>query len=92
LLRVVLRVTTFTTLVQFESSYTEIVSKHPKNYGWHQCRLHVAAARIYDAGGSSVLPNLWTAHQYKTDKEDQQLAKGLATKAHVSIANIMLKW
>ena len=83
---------TFTTLDQFESNYAEIASKHAKNYGWYQCRLHVAAATIYDAGGKLVLPKLWTMLQDKTYKDDQELAKELGTKVHTSIADVMLKW
>ncbi len=70
----------FITLDQFESNYTEIATKQPKNYGWYQCRFHVAAATIYDAGGKLVLPNLWTVLQDKTNKDHQQLAKELRTK------------
>lgn len=83
---------TFTTLDQFESNYSEIANKHPKNYGWYQCRLHVAAATIYDTGGKLVLPKLWSALQDKTNKDDQQLAKELGTKVNTSVADVMLKW
>jgi len=82
----------YTNLDQFENNYAEIANKHSKNYGWYQCRLHVAAATIYNAGGQLVLPRLWTVLKDKTHKDDQQFARELATKVHTSIAGVMLKW
>lgn len=40
----------------FEQLYNRIP---PQNYGWYECRLHVAAKRVYDAGGPAVLRRLW---------------------------------
>jgi hypothetical protein len=58
----------FTTLEQFESNYNEIGTKHPKNYGWYQSRLHAAARETYDAGGKAVLQKLWVFLQAKDEK------------------------
>jgi hypothetical protein len=40
----------------FEQLYNRMP---PRNYGWYECRLHVAAKRVYDAGGPAVLRRLW---------------------------------
>ena len=82
----------FTTLEQFERNYNEIGSRHPKNYGWYQCRLHVAAKEIYDAGGKAVLQRLWNALQSKDKKDDKQLAMQLAQDVHPAVADVMLRW
>lgn len=82
----------FTTLEQFESNYNEIGTKHPKNYGWYQSRLHAAAREIYDTGGKAVLQKLWVYLQTKDKKEDSQLAKQLAQYVHPTIADVLLRW
>ena len=82
----------FTNLEQFESNYNELGTKHPKNYGWYQSRLHVAARVIYDAGGKTVLQKLWVFLQSKDEKEDSQLAKQLALQVDPSIADVLLRW
>lgn len=41
----------YTSLSDIEQRYEEIGQKHPRNYGWYQCRWHSAAGNIYDAGG-----------------------------------------
>jgi hypothetical protein len=82
----------FTTLEQFESNYNEIGTKHPKNYGWYQSRLHAAARETYDTGGKAVLQKLWVFLQAKDEKEDSQLAKQLAQKVDPAIADVLLRW
>jgi len=82
----------FTTLEQFERNYNEIGTKHPKNYGWYQSRLHAAAREIYDAGGKNVLQKLWVFLQAKDNKENSQLAKQLAEHVHPAIADVLLTW
>jgi hypothetical protein len=83
---------TYTTLDQFESHYNEIGSKHPKNYGWYQSRLHAAAREIYDAGGKDVLVKLWLALQDKSAKDNRQLTTQLDTEVHPAVAKVMLQW
>jgi hypothetical protein len=83
----------FTTLNEFEKNYTELGQKHPKNYGWYQCRLHVAAKNIYNAKGKKVLVKLWNTLRSTSDKmEDKQFASLLKRKVHRSVADVMLKW
>jgi hypothetical protein len=44
-------------LADFEIRYA--YDMDPVNYGWYQCRLHVAAARLHDTGGAAVARSLW---------------------------------
>ncbi len=83
----------FTTLIEFEKNYTELGQNHPKNYGWYQCRLHVAAKNIYNRGSKKVLVKLWKALRLTSEKmNDKQFASFLKTKVHKSVADVMLKW
>jgi hypothetical protein len=83
---------TYTTLDQFEKHYNEIGRQHPKNYGWYQSRLHVAAREIYDAAGKEVLLKLWLALKENSAKDNQQLSKQLDTKVHPAVTQVMLQW
>ena len=82
----------FTTLSQFESHYNEIGTRHPRNYGWYQCRLHKAAAGIYDAGSKEVMPLLWKALQAKGEVGDREFAHRLSKQVHDSVGDVWLKW
>src|SRR5690606_32296668 len=83
----------YTSLLDLENNYTELGQKFPVNYGWYQCRWHMAAGTIYDNGGLEAIKNLWTA--LKTEQElldDASFIKMLSEDAHQSIANVPLKW
>ncbi len=83
----------FTSLNEFENNYTELGQKHPKNYGWYQSRLHVAAKNIYDSGGKKAFVKLWKALRSTPDKmDDKQLSSLLKRKVHPSVADVMVKW
>jgi len=83
----------FTALDEFENNYTELGKEHPKNYGWYQCRLHVAAKNIYNAGGKKVLVKLWKALRSTSAKmDDKQFALFLKRKVHKSVADVLVKW
>lgn len=83
----------FTSLNQFENNYSELGQKHPKNYGWYQCRYHKAAKDIYEAGGPNILKRLWnTLKEPKDQLTDAELAAILAKNVHQNVANILLKW
>lgn len=80
----------FTTLTDFETVYANM---DPKNYGWYQCRLHVAGKKIYDAGGKSAFINLWTALKRNKEKmTDEQFASFLSKKVHKEVADVQTKW
>jgi len=83
----------FTTLSEFENNYNVIGQKHPKNYGWYQGRLHVAAKNIFGAGGKKVIVKLWKALRSTSDQiNDNQLATLLKKKVHKSVADVFVKW
>jgi hypothetical protein len=83
----------YTTLNELEANYNIIGQQYPKNYGWYQCRWHMAAATIYDAGGIKAIQSLWqTLKTQKEPLDDTTFTKLLSQKAHQSIADVQLKW
>jgi hypothetical protein len=83
----------FTNLQHFEESYTEIAQKHPKNYGWYQCRLQLAAKDIYNAGGSEMLVKLSRAlKENNANLKDKEFAAYLQKEVDPVVANVMLEW
>jgi hypothetical protein len=83
----------YTSLQELEEKYNEIAQQHPKNYGWYQCRWHVAAAGIYDAGGKTIFQRLWTTLQTQQVKlNDELLAELLQNKIGKPIADVLLRW
>jgi hypothetical protein len=82
----------YTFLKDLETHYTAIAQNHPRNYGWYQSKLHIAARNIYDAGGASVSKLLWPALKEKKQLNDQELNKLFSLKVHPSVADVMLKW
>ena len=84
---------TFTTLDELENNYSLIAQQHPKNYGWYQGRLHVAAKNIYDAGGSEVMIKLWNELKKASHSlNDNDFAHQLQKHVHSSVSDVMLKW
>ena len=83
----------YTSLQELEEHYNEIGQQHPQNYGWYQCRLHAAAATIYDLDGKTAFQKLWTALRSEQNKlDDAELAKLLETKVSRSVADVLLRW
>ena len=83
----------YSSLKQLEENYDLITTQYPKNYGWYQSRLHVAAASIYDEAGVSAIQNLW--FELKKNKEpldDKALTGMLAEKVHPAVAAVPLGW
>ena len=82
----------FTTLDQFEKHYTDIAVKHPRNYGWYQCRFHVEAGVLYDKGGKAVLVKLWKALKKQELMNDDAFAKYLSGEVHEGLGELVRKW
>ncbi|MBN2598166.1 MAG: hypothetical protein JXR82_15425 [Marinifilaceae bacterium] len=83
----------FTTLNELESNYDLIGQQYPNNYGWYQCRWHMAASNIYDEGKIDAFKNLWFALKHQTEiLDDVSFKTLLADKAHKSIADVQRKW
>ena len=83
----------FTSLNDLESNYDKIGQQFPNNYGWYQCRWHMAAANIYDTGKITAFKNLWfTLKQQHEILDDSSFEKLLSAKVHQSVADVQLKW
>ena len=82
----------YTSLKDIEDRYDEIGKEYPKNYGWYQCRWHLAAGKIYDAGGKPVPGKLWQV--LKTRQEhlnDEELAV-LLSAVNITLGDVMKNW
>jgi hypothetical protein len=80
----------FTTLADFEKRYSNM---EPRNFAWYQCKLHVAAKRIYDDGGERALIKLWQGLRENKEKmTDAQLADFLKTKVSQEAARVQTDW
>ncbi len=83
----------YTTLNDLETNYEMIGQQFPKNYGWYQCRWHMAARTIYDEGGTTAIKNLWKELQIqKKPLSDSAFTELLAAKVDQSVADVPLKW
>lgn len=83
----------YTTLSDLEANYDLIGQQYPQNYGWYQCRWHMAAGTIYDEGGTTAIQNLWKELQIQKEPlSDSAFAELLATKVDQSVADVPLKW
>ena len=74
----------YRTLEAFEALYTKV---GPQNYGWYQCRLHLAAKKVYDAEAISALQKLWKTFAIT----DPQLVESLK-KIHPEMAKVLTGW
>jgi len=80
----------FTTLADFEKRYDNM---DPRNYGWYQCRLHVAGKNIYNAGGQKTFMKLWNGLKKNKEKmTDEQFASFLNKKVNKEVANVQTDW
>ena len=83
----------YTTLDELESNYNIISQQYPNNYGWYQCRWHMAAGNIYDDGGIQTFQNLWQILKNQQDPlDDLAFASLLSSKVAQSIADVQIKW
>jgi len=83
----------YTGLQDIEDRYNEIARNYPQNYGWYQCRWHMAAADIYKAAGWQVCKKLWDALKNKKEKlTDAELINYLDAEADKSVADVIKNW
>lgn len=83
----------YRTLEDLEANYSEIAQKHPRNYGWFQCRWHMAAGTIYEAGGAAAFKNLWiTLKKHRDILANDKLLKLLSGEVHPSVGEVQAKW
>ena len=80
----------YTTLADFEKRYDNM---DPKNYGWYQCRLHVAGKNIYNAGGQKTFVKLWTGLKENKEKmTDEEFAAFLNKRVGKAVAKVQTDW
>ncbi|NCS89797.1 MAG: hypothetical protein AUK34_10860 [Ignavibacteria bacterium CG2_30_36_16] len=83
----------FTSLSELETNYEKIGQEYPNNYGWYQCRWHIAAGNIYNQGKVEVFKNLWqTLMTQKEILDDISFSSLLYKQVHQSVADVQLKW
>lgn len=83
----------YTSLADFERLYGKMEREEPINYGWYQCRLHRAAARVYDAPPPGALARLWQALRgNKATYTDAELAAFLGKKVSPELARLLTGW
>jgi hypothetical protein len=83
----------YTSLEELEINYGLITQQYPQNYGWYQCKWHIASANIYDEGGITVFENLWDVLKNNTEPlDDSSFATLLSNKVHKSVADVQLEW
>lgn len=80
----------FTTLTDFEKRYDKM---DPQNYGWYQCRLHVASKDIYNDEGTKTFKKLWTGLKKNNQKmSDEQFALFLKKEVSQAVAKVQTGW
>jgi hypothetical protein len=80
----------FTTLADFEKRYDNM---DPKNYGWYQCRLHVAGKNIYNEGGQKTFVKLWNGLKENKEKmTDEQFGSFLNKKVSREVGKVQTDW
>jgi len=80
----------YRSLDDFERLYIDVGAQ---NYGWYQCRFHVAAKHIYEAGGIEALQRLWKAFPQSDEKlSDEQLAARLREDVHAEVERVLTAW
>jgi hypothetical protein len=83
----------YTSLQDIDRHYDEIGRQHPRNYGWYQCRWHMAAATIYERGGRQVNRKWWDALKKRGDVlSDEQLLGMLEKEVDSSLAEMVRNW
>lgn len=83
----------YTSLQDLEQFYTQIAQQSPQNYGWYQCRWHMEAGSIYEAGGIPIMKKLWAVlKNQQTVINDTLLADLLTTNVHERVAAVQLNW
>lgn len=80
------------TLAAFEARYA--FGMDPINYGWYQCRLHEAAAKIHAATDGTALSICWTAFAETSDApmSDTELAHFLDTHIAPTLGDVLRTW
>jgi hypothetical protein len=83
----------YTSLQDVHEKYNEIGAKHPKNYGWYQCRWHAASAQIYETDSTSAATQLWKAlKDQKQTLSESELIPFFEKAGLRSVAEMIRNW
>jgi len=83
----------FTSLEALELHYNEIAQRYPQNYGWYQCRWHMAAGKIYDQAGMGAYKKLRLLLKVQRDiLGDREFLILLSEKVDAALADVPLRW
>jgi hypothetical protein len=83
----------FTSLRELEENYGQMGPNYPQNYGWYQCRWHIAAGDIYDRSGILGLQKLWAALKEQREiLDDAGLLKMLDEKVDKAVGDVQRNW
>ena len=82
----------YTSLKDIEDRYDEIGKEYPKNYGWYQCRWHLAAGKIYDAGGKPVPGKLWQVLKTRQEHMNDEKLAVLLSAVNITLGDVMKNW
>lgn len=82
----------YRSLEDFDNYYMELAKNHPDNYGWYQCRFHIAAGEIYDNGGMDAMMKMWSSLlAQKTVLSDAELQSQVAA-IHPALEKVITDW
>ena len=82
----------YTRLKDSHEYYSELGREHPRNYGWYQCRWHMAAATIFDRSGAQAGRKLWDAlKMQEASLSDEELLVFLRREAP-GMAEMVENW
>jgi hypothetical protein len=77
-------------LDDFERLYADM---EPPNFVWYLSQLHLAAGRIYEAGGVEALQRLWKMLIQSREKlPNEQLASCLRAEVHPVVEHVLTHW
>jgi hypothetical protein len=82
----------YSKLEEFEANYNEIAKNHPDNYGWYQCRFHVLAGEIYDAGGVPAMKKMWNILSTQKEKLNDEDLMNLLKRTHPALEKAFTTW
>jgi hypothetical protein len=84
----------YTSLKDLQDNYNDVATRYPRNYGWYQCRWHVAAGNIYDADGKKAYIRLWNNFKKQPGRieDDATLSAFLESSGNAAAAAMMQQW
>lgn len=83
----------YTSLKDLQENYNDVATKYPRNYGWYQCRWHVAAGEIYDRSGKKACKKIWEMfRKEKNTLNDEALMDLFKHSGNRALAEFVSDW